>query len=69
MERFSYKGWCGIHNHMHIEAFKEELALTIDKQLRIVSNKMLFKTIIPLRNQRKSRYKSKTILYVLLCDP
>ena len=29
---------------------KEELALAIDKRLRVVCNKMLFKTVIPLRN-------------------
>ena len=29
---------------------KEELAWGIDKQLWVVSNKMLFKTVIPLRN-------------------
>ena len=28
---------------------KEELAWAIDKQLRLIINKMLFKTIIPLR--------------------
>ena len=29
---------------------KEELAWAIDKWLRIISNKMLIKTVIPLRN-------------------
>ena len=29
---------------------KEELAWAIDKQLQVVSNTMLFKTVIPLRN-------------------
>ena len=29
---------------------KEELAWVIDKQLRAISNKMLFKTVVPLRN-------------------
>ena len=32
------------------KSLKEELAWAIDKQLRVVSNKMLFKTIIPQRN-------------------
>ena len=32
------------------KSLKEELAWTIDKRLRVVSNKMLFKTVIPLRN-------------------
>ena len=29
---------------------KEELAWVIDKRLRVISNKMLFKTVVPLRN-------------------
>ena len=29
---------------------KEELAWVIDKRLRVISNKMLFKTVLPLRN-------------------
>ena len=29
---------------------KEELAWVIDKQLRVISNKLLFKTVVPLRN-------------------
>ena len=29
---------------------KEELAWALDKWLRVVSNKMLFETVIPLRN-------------------
>ena len=32
------------------KSLKEELAWAIDKRLRVVSNKMLFKTVIPLRN-------------------
>ena len=31
---------------------KEELAWAIDKRFRVNSNKMLFKTVIPLKNQR-----------------
>ena len=50
MERFSYKGGCGIHERMRIETLKEELTWVIDKQLRVISNKMLFKTVVPLRN-------------------
>ena len=30
MVRISYKGGCGVHEHMHIEAFKKELAWAID---------------------------------------
>ena len=29
---------------------KEKLAWVIDKWLQVISNKMLFKTIVPLRN-------------------
>ena len=29
---------------------KEELAWVIDKRLRAISNKMLFKTVVPLRD-------------------
>ena len=29
---------------------KEELTRVIDKRLRVISNKMLFKTVVPLRN-------------------
>ena len=29
---------------------KEELAWVIVKQLQVISNKMLFKTVVPLRN-------------------
>ena len=47
MERFSHKGGCGVRECMHIEAFKEELAWAIDKQLWVISNEMLG---IPLRN-------------------
>ena len=35
---------------MCIEAFKEEQAWAIDKQLWVSSNIILFKTVIPLRN-------------------
>ena len=31
---------------------KEELAWVIDKWLRAISNKMLFKTAVPVRNER-----------------
>ena len=38
--------------YMHIEVFKEELAWAADKQLLVVSNVMLYTTVIPLRNYR-----------------
>ena len=34
-----------MHERMHIEAFKEELAWVIDKWLRVICNKMLFETV------------------------
>ena len=45
---------------------KEELAWAVDKWLQVVSNKMLFKTVIP---KEKSHFKFKITLYTLLCDP
>ena len=33
-----------------LKSLKEELAWAIDKQLQLISNKMLFKIVIPLRN-------------------
>ena len=50
MKRFSYKGGCGVHGSSRIEAFKEKLAWATYRRLRVISNIMLFKTVIPLRN-------------------
>ena len=37
--------------NVHVsKCLKEELAWAIDKQLCVISNIMLFKTVIPLRN-------------------
>ena len=37
--------------NVHVsKSLKEELAWAIDKQLWVVSNKMLFKTVITIRN-------------------
>ena len=33
-----------------LRRLKEELAWVIDKRLRAISNKMLFTTVVPLRN-------------------
>ena len=33
-----------------LKCLKEELAWAIGKRLRVISNKMLFKTVIPLKN-------------------
>ena len=49
MVYFSHKGGCGVHEHMHIEAFKEELACAIDKLPWAITNTILFKTGMPLR--------------------
>ena len=32
------------------KCLKEELVWAIEKRLRVISDKMLFKTVIPLRN-------------------
>ena len=47
MEHFSNNNGCGVMCTRHL---KEELAWAIDKQLQVISNIMLFKTVIPLRN-------------------
>ena len=49
MECFSYKGGVAYVNVHLLRHLKEELAWAIDKQLRLIINKMLFKTVIPLR--------------------
>ena len=49
MERFIYKGECGIHERTRIEMFKEELSWAIDKRLWIIINTVLFKVVIPVR--------------------
>ena len=50
MERFSYKGEYGMRGCILIETIKEGLAWATDKQLQVISNIMLFKTVISLRN-------------------
>ena len=40
------------------KCLKEELAWAIDKQLQGISNKMLFKIVIPLRNERIKPYNN-----------
>ena len=50
MEHFSYKGGCDVCECKRIEPFKKELAWAIDKRLWVISNKMLFNIVIPLRN-------------------
>ena len=50
MEHFSYKGGCGVCERTHIETFKRRAGLSIDKWLWVISNEMLFKTVMLLRN-------------------
>ena len=50
MKCFSYKGGSGVHGRTRVEAFKEQLAWATYKRLRVISNTMLFKRVIPLRN-------------------
>ena len=45
---FSYKGGCGVHMCTRIEVFKRRAGLATYKRLRVISNIMLFKTVIPL---------------------
>ena len=55
VEQFTYIGGCGIHEYMHMEAFKRRVGLgyTVDKWLQVISNIMdryLNKLTISLRN-------------------
>ena len=38
--------------YVYRDVLKEELAWVIDKWLQVISNKMLFKIVVPLRNPR-----------------
>ena len=49
MERLSYKVDMAYVNVHVLRRLKEELGWAIDKQLRLIIDKMLFKTVIPLR--------------------
>ena len=48
-ERLSYKVGVAYVNVRVSRRLKEELGWAIDKQLRLIINKMSFKTVIPLR--------------------
>ena len=50
MEHFSIKVGVAYMNIRVSKRLKEQLAWDIDKWLWVISNKMLFKTVIPLRN-------------------
>ena len=45
MERFSYKGGCGICECARIKAFKRRAGWAIDKWLWVISNKMFLKQL------------------------
>ena len=47
MERFSCVAYVNIRV---LKSLKEELTWATDKQLWVISNKMLFKTVVPLTN-------------------
>ena len=51
MEHFNYKSGCGVRrlNIRVSRHLKEELSWAIDKWLRVINNKMLFKIAVPLR--------------------
>ena len=40
-----YNGGCGVQERTHIEAFKTSTGLGIDKQPRVISNKMFTKKL------------------------
>ena len=50
MKRFSIKVGVAYMNICVLKWLKEELAWAIDKRLLVISNKMLFKRVVPLRN-------------------
>ena len=56
-----YKDGCDTCWSRYFEVFKrkEELAWATDKWLWGISNAMLFKTVIPLRNKRTNCFKLK----------
>ena len=55
-----------VSKHIY-KCLKAELAWTIDKQLRIINNIILFKTVIPLILKNKANLSfSNNFLYVAL---
>ena len=49
MECLNYKVGVAYLNVRVSRRLKEELGWAIDKRIRLIANKMLFKTVIPLR--------------------
>ena len=49
MDPFNYKGGCDIFDVRISRCLNEELSWAIDKQLRLIINAMLFKTVILVR--------------------
>ena len=71
MDRFSYKVGVAYVNECVLRHLKKELAWVIDKWLQNISNKMLLKTVVPLRIYRISRFKFKKYCmhcYVILSN-
>ena len=60
MEYLSYKGGCGVHGCTCIEVLKRKLAWPTDKWLRVINS-------YTTKKLKNSHFKSKTILYALLC--
>ena len=50
MEHFSYEGGCGVREYMQIEIIKRRVSLGYRQMAMVISNKMLFETVVPLRN-------------------
>ena len=70
VECFSYKGGCDVLGCTRIEASKEELTWATDKWLLIISNIMLFKTVIyTTKKLRNKSVLSLNKIYALLCAP
>ena len=49
-ECFCYKGGSGMQGVHVSRLLKEELAWATDKWLQLISNMMLFKTVVPLKS-------------------
>ena len=49
MIHFIYIGKCGVRGRCILMCLKEELAWTTDKKFWVISNRMLFKTVLALR--------------------
>ena len=50
MKRFSFIKVGVVYMNVHVSKCLKELVWATDKRLWVISNKMLFKTVIPQRN-------------------